>query len=56
MKEIWKSLTDLFGFIISFLKKTLDLILPPRFWHWQTFLLLTIVLWLLYVAGFKVSK
>ncbi|MCL2933872.1 MAG: DUF5357 domain-containing protein [Trichodesmium sp. MAG_R03] len=47
MKEIWKSLTDLFGFIISFLKKTLDLILPPRFWHWQTFLLLTIVLWLL---------
>ena len=47
MKEIWKSLTDLFGGIIGFLKDTLNLILPPRFWHWQTFFLLTIVLWLL---------
>ncbi len=47
MKEIWKSLTDLFGGIIGFLKGTLDFILPPKFWHWQTFLLLTIVLWLL---------
>jgi len=47
MKEIWKSLTDLFAVIIGFLKSTLDLILPTKFWHWQTFLLLTIVLWLL---------
>ncbi len=47
MKEIWKSLTDLFGGITGFLKDTLDLVLPPKFWHWQTFLLLTIILWLL---------
>ncbi|MEM1170215.1 MAG: DUF5357 family protein [Cyanobacteria bacterium P01_H01_bin.35] len=47
MSEIWKSLTDLFGGIIGFLRGTLDFILPPKFWHWQTFLLLTIVLWLL---------
>lgn len=50
MKEIWKSLTDFFGSIISFLQKTLDLILPPRFWHWRTFLLLTIFLWLLSIT------
>ncbi|MGD1808999.1 DUF5357 family protein [Dapis sp. BLCC M126] len=47
MKEIWKSLTDLFGGITGFFKDTLDFILPPKFWHWQTFLLLTIALWLL---------
>ncbi|MEB3341546.1 DUF5357 family protein [Okeania sp.] len=47
MKAIWKSVTDLFGGIIVFFKDALNLILPPKFWHWQTFLLLTIVLWLL---------
>ena len=47
MKEIWKSLTDLFGGITGFFKDTLDLVLPAKFWHWQTFLLLTIVFWLL---------
>ena len=47
MKEIWKSMTGLFGGIFGFLKDALNLILPPKFWHWQTFSVLTIILWLL---------
>ncbi|OZH54318.1 hypothetical protein AFK68_11685 [Hydrocoleum sp. CS-953] len=49
MKEIWKSLANLLFLttIINILKDALNLILPPKFWHWRTFLLLTIFLWLL---------
>ncbi|MDY7007123.1 MAG: DUF5357 family protein [Cyanobacteriota bacterium] len=50
MKEIWKSLTDLFKGITDFLKNLLDLLLPPKFWHWQTFLLLSVVLLLVSIA------
>ncbi|NES93286.1 DUF5357 family protein [Okeania sp. SIO2B9] len=41
MKEIWKSFTDLFKGITDILKNLLNLLLPPKFWHWQTFLLLS---------------
>ncbi|NEP79907.1 MAG: DUF5357 domain-containing protein [Okeania sp. SIO3C4] len=44
MKEIWKSFTDLFKGITDFLKDLLNLLLPPKFWHWQTFLLLSVML------------
>ncbi|MGK7922815.1 MAG: DUF5357 family protein [Trichodesmium sp.] len=46
MKEIWKSITDFFGSILGFFKELQDLFFPPQFWHWQTFLLLSVLLWI----------
>lgn len=46
MKEIWKSITDFFGSILGFFKELQELFFPPQFWHWQTFLLLSVLLWI----------
>lgn len=56
MKEIWKSFTDLFKGVTDFLKNLLDLLLPPKFWHWQTFLLLSVVLLLVSMVVAEVDS
>ncbi|NES79486.1 MULTISPECIES: DUF5357 family protein [Okeania] len=56
MKEIWKSFTDLFKGITDFLKNLLNLLLPPKFWHWQTFLLLSGMLLLVSIAVSEIDS
>lgn len=44
MKEIFQGLVAFFKGIGDFLKNLQKLLIPPQVWHWQTFLLLSIVL------------
>ena len=58
MNEIWKTINDIFKSIIDFFKGIQDLLFPPQLWHWQTFVLFSIVLWLLsmIISGVDSSK